>query len=406
MPILEAENFDRDLGLRDLLPKDALPKLQTALRTMLGENARVVDLSGAVLIGNNGDQGKRQRVPLHFELEPIGYLEANVAEEQLRPVAVLLELLLRSSARYHMASQLHIEAIRADYEKLQQKHEALKESEARYKALAENLEQRVQEQVKSIETAQRQLYQSEKMASVGQLAAGVAHEINNPIGFILSNLRTAQSYVEKIAAFGKRLSPTGDSAARWKQDGLDEIIEDFPDMLQESVDGANRVARIVADLKGFSNVDCAEEELADVNKIIESVCNVAAGQIKQHANVKLDLGSLPFTRCRPGHLGQVFLNILLNAAQAMAERPGNINIHTNLDAEQITIRVADQGMGITESDLSRVFDPFFTTREVGQGTGLGLTVSRDIIQTHGGRITAASQEGVGTTFTIVLPVKE
>ena len=308
-----------------------------------------------------------------------------------------------------MASALHLEAVHADYEQLQRKHEALKESEARYKALAENLEQRVQEQVRTIETAQRQLYQSEKLASVGQLAAGVAHEINNPIGFIMSNLGTAQLYVQRMADFGQQLHAEADVHAivtAWQECKMKAMLDDFSSLLQESAEGAGRVARIVADLKAFSNVDRETEEIVDLNSVVQAVCNVAAAQFRQQASISLDLGALPMLRCRPGHLGQVILNMLRNAAQAMSDRPGEISIATRARENEITVGIRDTGAGIPESDLPRIFEPFFTTREIGQGTGLGLTVSHDIVQAHGGRITVDSRVGVGTTFTIHLPARE
>lgn len=411
MRVIPKENFDGDLHLQDLLTGSELSSLRSAIEVILGEGARLTDEAGEVIfsIGTGDADRGRGRVPLRIELEPVGYIEANNSDERLRAAGALIEQILKSSARYHMASKLHLEAVHADYEKLQQKHEALRESEARYKALAENLEERVNEQVKTIETAQRSLYQSEKMASVGQLAAGMAHEINNPIGFISSNLSTAQSYVEKLSTFGQHLCASSDGSAlrsAWSQNKLDDDLQDFPSLLQESLDGANRIARIIADLKLFSNVDGGEEELTDINEIIRATCNVAAGQVKQHAQVILELGDLLLTRCRAGHLSQVFLNLLLNAAQAIDAGPGEIRIQTRQDGNEIIVQFVDSGAGISEPELTRIFDPFFTTRDVGQGTGLGLTVGRDIIHAHGGRIEVSSQLGVGTTFTIHLPVRE
>lgn len=409
MSVIKTQNFDRELGLHDLLVGIDLGKLTAIIGALLGENARLVDTAGEVIFGPRTADPSHKRAPLRIELEPMGYLEASDSAQRLQAAAALVEQLLRSSARYHMASALHVEAVHADYEKLQQKHNALRESEARYKALAENLEQRVKQQVKTIETAQRNLYQAEKMASVGQLAAGVAHEINNPIGFISSNLSTARSYVKKLLTFAEELANRDDVSvlkATWDNNNLNHVMEDFPNLLQESLDGAERIARIVADLKGFSNVDRAQEESTDINQVIQAVYNVSVGQVKPHAKVILELGQLPPTRCLSGHLGQVVLNMLLNAAQAIDGRAGEIRIQTSFNGSEIIIQIADTGCGIPDAELTRIFDPFFTTREVGQGTGLGLTVSRDIVRAHGGRIEVASQTGVGSTFTIYLPVRE
>ncbi|NIO39440.1 MAG: two-component sensor histidine kinase, partial [Burkholderiales bacterium] len=355
MSTLKTQNFDRELSLHDLLAGIDVDKLNAIMCALLGENTRLVDGAGEVIFGARNADPSRKRAPLRIELEPMGYLEASGSEQRLRAAAALVEQLLRSSARYHMASALHVEAVHADYEKLQQKHNALRESEARYKALAENLEQRVKEQVKTIETAQRNLYQAEKMASVGQLAAGVAHEINNPIGFISSNLSTAKSYVKKLQAFAEALangSDVSDLKAEWDNSNLNHIIDDFPNLLQESLDGAERIARIVADLKGFSSVDRAKDELTDVNQVIQAVHNVSVGQVKAHAKVVLELGRLPPTRCQPGHLGQVILNIVLNAAQAMDGRAGEIRIQTSFDKKDIIIQIADNGCGIPNTELT------------------------------------------------------
>lgn len=402
-----SRGYDSELSLRELLSGLSPDKLFAALTVMLGSPFRVVDANGDPVAGMGAPLGADvKRIALIHDLETVGFLEAHACDEaRFQAAASLLELLMQSGARYFMASEMHIEVVKADYEELQRKHAALIESEARYKALAENLEERVKEQVQTIASTQRQLYQAEKMASVGQLAAGVAHEINNPIGFIRSNLGTAQSYVQKINSVAGIMRERGDArlAEAWKAADLDFVLEDFMPLLQESVDGADRVARIVADLKGFSKVDQAEEEIVNLNDNIRSVCNVASGQISGRAELTLALGELPTLRCHAGHLNQVFLGMLLNAAQAM-QKPGTIRISSGVESGCICIRFSDTGSGISPDVLPRIFDPFFTTRDVGSGTGLGLTVSRDIIAAHGGRIEVASEVGAGTTFTIHLPL--
>ena len=395
------------MSLRELLSGVVPDKLSAALTVLLGAPARVVSGDGAWVMGNAPPAAENaRRVPLVHDLETVGYLETTAKDEaRVRAVTVILESFMRSGARYFMASEMHLEVVKADFEELQRKHDALAESEARYKALAENLEERVEEQVKTIEGTQRQLYQAEKMASVGQLAAGVAHEINNPIGFIRSNLSTAQSYVQKFNSVADlvRTLDNAQLAAAWKAADLDFVLEDFASLLQESVDGADRVARIVADLKNFSNVDRAEEEIVDLNDSIRSACNVATNQISSRADLELTLGELPPLRCNAGHLSQVFLNLLLNAAKAMKQR-GEIHVRSGVEEGQIVLRFSDTGCGMPPEILPRIFDPFFTTSDVGSGTGLGLTVSRDIVAAHGGRIEVASEVGAGTTFTIYLPI--
>ena len=406
---IRTRGYDSALSLRELLSGVVPDKLSAALTVLLGASARVVSGDGDWVMGNTPPlSGNARRVPLNHDLEAVGYLETAAKDEaRVRAVTVILESFMRSGARYFMASEMHIEVVKPDYEELQRRHAALAESEARYKALAENLEERVEEQVNTIESAQRQLYQAEKLASVGQLAAGVAHEINNPIGFIRSNLVTAQSYVKKFQSVAGQVKSSGNAALvdAWQAADLDFALEDFPSLLQESVDGADRVTRIVSDLKNFSNVDRAEEEIADLNESIRSACNVAANQINSRADLKLTLGELPPLRCNAGHLSQVFLNLLLNAAKAMKQR-GEIHVQSGVEHGQIVMRFSDTGCGIPPEVLPRIFDPFFTTSDVGSGTGLGLTVSRDIITAHGGSIEVDSQVGTGTIFTIHLPLNK
>ena len=404
---IRARGYDSALSLRELLSGISPARLSAALAILLGGQVRVVSADSAWVMGDTPPLAENaRRLPLVHDLETTGYLEIVAADEaRARAAANLLELLMQSGARYFMVSEMHVEVVKADYEELQRRHVALMASEARYRALAENLEERVREQVDTIESARRQLYQAEKLASVGQLAAGVAHEINNPIGFIRSNLSTAQSYIQKFRSVAEQVKSSGNAAltGAWQAANMDFVLEDFPSLLHESMDGVDRVARIVTDLKGFSNVDQAEEEIVDLNDCIRSACNVAAHQVNSRADLKLTLGELPPLRCKAGHLSQVFLNLLLNAVQAMEKR-GEIRIRSGVENGRIVIRFSDTGCGIPPEILPRIFDPFFTTQDVGSGTGLGLTVSRDIITAHSGDIEVDSKLNVGTTFTIHLPL--
>lgn len=399
--------FDGEISIQDLLKGLDQKKLYTSLRHLLGTSVTLISNQDEVVLGASTVDHKRRPLTLCGEIEPIASLCAAQPETaQLDACACLLELLLCNAKQYYMVSALHIEAVHDDYQCLLKKHNALVESETRYKALAENLEMRVAEQVETIENSQRQLYQAEKMASVGQLAAGVAHEINNPVGFITSNLTTAQSYLKKLLSFAQTLNAATqypELQTAWAEADLSFVVQDFDALLRECLDGAERIARIVADLKGFSNVDQPQEALADVNDCIRQACNIAASSLKGHATITLELGILPPLLCHPGHVSQVCLNMLLNAGNAMTSQ-GEIKIQTSVQGQEIKICISDNGSGIEESVLPRIFDPFFTTREVGQGTGLGLSVSHDIVRTHGGRIEVASKRGVGTTFTIFLPI--
>lgn len=401
---LPVPSFDREMGFAELLADIPRERLQKALVLLLGGAFRLVDAAGNVLIGASNASEQARRMPVVLELEPVGYLECVSADEsRMQSAVALLELLLRGAARYKMASGLHIESVQADYETLKRKHAALEESEARFKTLSEQLEVRVQEQVRALEESSRQLYQAEKMASVGRLAAGVAHEINNPIGFVRSNLSTAQAYLEKFASLDEAISSGQPLAQRWKELNMGFVLEDFDDLLKESISGIDRVARIVADLKGFSNVDRGEEEMADLNESLRQACQAIAGQLPQGVKVVQELGDIPRVLCLPGYLNQAFLNILENAVHAVAAG-GEIKVKTAHEGDEIVIAISDNGRGMFEDVLQQAFEPFFTTRDVGQGTGLGLTVVRDIVRVHGGEVFIESQPDAGTTVTIRLPV--
>ena len=338
------------------------------------------------------------------ELLPASVLAAAGAAlvERLRAAAAVLRQLLLARSRYLMAGSLHSEAVDADYAALQAKHALLLDSEARYRELSAQLEQRVAEQVKLIDERQLQLYQAEKLASVGQLAAGVAHEINNPIGFVRSNLSTFSDYLETFRSLKTRLA---EGEAAWSALDLDFTLADGAELIADSIAGIDRVARIVRDLKGFSNIDGATEEFVDLNHNLEQVVAVLAGQLPEGVVLRFAGGKLPPLLCLPAHLNQVFLNVIRNAVQATVDagHPGEVLITSRATATGIEVAVRDGGVGLTPEVAARAFEPFYTTRIVGQGTGLGLTVARDIVQAHEGHIALASVPGRGTVVTIHLP---
>jgi len=259
-----------------------------------------------------------------------------------------------------------------------------------------------------------QLLQQEKMASIGQLAAGVAHEINNPMGFISSNLGTMEKYLQRIAGF---LELQSAGVAEFAPDQLKEeltrarsqfkvdfVLKDAANLLTESKDGAERVRHIVQNLKSFSRVDDAQETYVDLNECLESTITIAWNELKYKTTLTRDYGDLPQVKCLPQQLNQVFLNILVNAAHAI-EKQGEVKVTTRAAGDRVTVAIADSGCGIPEEIRNRIFEPFFTTKEVGQGTGLGLSISYDIIKKHGGTIEVESEPGRGTTFIVALPVE-
>lgn len=252
--------------------------------------------------------------------------------------------------------------------------------------------------------AQNQLLQSEKMASIGQLAAGVAHEINNPIGFINSNLGTLQRYVDDLLRLVDAYDGDVDDGRKVaKEIDLAFLRQDIVSLVGESRDGVMRVKRIVQDLREFSHVDEAEWQWTAINKGLESTLNVVWNEVKYKAEVVKEYGDLPEVYCLPHQLNQVFMNLLVNAAQAIEGR-GVITLRTRQEGEGVQIEVADTGKGIPAEILPRIFDPFFTTKPVGKGTGLGLSLAYGIVEKHKGRIEVESEEGKGATFRVWLPL--
>ncbi len=266
--------------------------------------------------------------------------------------------------------------------------------------------------------AQVQLIQSEKLASIGQLAAGMAHEINNPIGYVQSNLSSLEKYVqdllEMLKAYESAEAAMGDSGndtrtqLRARKDALDvEFLKtDIPNLISESRQGIQRVKKIVQDLKDFSRIDHAVEWVhADLHKCLESTVNIVYNELKYKADIVKEYGALPEVECLASQLNQVFVNLLMNAAHAIEGPRGTITIRTGVEGDDAWVEVSDTGQGIAAENLGRIFEPFFTTKPVGKGTGLGLSLSYGIVQRHGGRIDVSSEVGVGTTFRVVVPLQ-
>jgi two-component system NtrC family sensor kinase len=266
---------------------------------------------------------------------------------------------------------------------------------------------------RELKATQTTIVHQEKMASIGQLAAGVAHEINNPMGFISCNLGTLGKYQAKLGEFARILTETVESTHN--EDALrilgesrkalkiDFVMEDGTELIKESLEGAERVRTIVQNLKSFSRVDESECKSADINECLESTINIVWNELKYKANLVRELGDIPMTRCYPQQINQVFMNLLVNASQAI-EKQGEIKVKTWHDHASIYASVSDTGCGIPESVRTRIFEPFFTTKEVGKGTGLGLSITYDIIKKHKGDIHVESEPGNGTTLTIRLPI--
>jgi two-component system NtrC family sensor kinase len=305
-------------------------------------------------------------------------------------------------------------------EEIQNLNEQLLATSAKIEAQNDELKSTL----KRLEETQMHMIQSEKMASIGQLAAGVAHEINNPTGFVSSNLKTLLDYQQDIAeligkyhVFAEKLKNNGNldalsgeireniEAIKTFEDDIDlqYIMEDVTDLIGDCREGTDRIKKIVLDLKDFAHPGEDKIQNLDINNGLESTLNVVNNEIKYKARVQKDFGDIPAIKGYPQQLNQVFMNILVNAAQAI-EKKGEIAIRTSQVDDQVEVKISDTGSGIPEENLQKIFDPFFTTKDVGKGTGLGMNIAYNIIKKHHGTIAVDSQAGKGTTFTIRLPV--
>jgi two-component system, NtrC family, sensor kinase len=258
----------------------------------------------------------------------------------------------------------------------------------------------LQRHAADLAAAQAQLLHSERMATVGQLSAGIAHEINNPIAFVSSNLRSLERYCETLRRLAPQLQPSlrGDDAGEFEF-----IVRDLPALIAESLEGTRRVTDIVQGLRQFSRMDQGALGDTDVHESLEAALRIARNEIAQTCELVRDYGELPHIRAYAGQLGQVFVNLIVNATQAI-DGHGQITLTTRHEHGTVTITIADTGHGIAPEHLPRLFTPFFTTKDVGKGTGLGLSTCYAIVREHGGHIDVTSAPGQGSAFTVVLPV--
>jgi two-component system NtrC family sensor kinase len=275
----------------------------------------------------------------------------------------------------------------------------------------------------NVRNTQPKLIQQEKLASIGQLAAGIAHELNNPVGFISSNFTSLKSYIGIVKEYitklerslvhgggGKSDAKTNPSVLSFKKESkVDYVLSDIENLVAESMEGVSRIIEIVSSLRNFSRIDHEGKiEQYDMNEALESTLTVARNEIKYVAEVEKDLEAVPLIECIGSEINQVLLNIIVNASQAIESQAGSdkglIRIRTYYDKDYIYCEIEDNGPGIPKSVISRVFDPFFTTKEAGEGIGLGLNISYDIVvNKHGGDLLVKSEPAKGATFTIKLP---
>jgi len=274
----------------------------------------------------------------------------------------------------------------------------------------------LEETLEDLKASQNQLIQTEKMASLGVLAAGIAHEINNPIGYITSNFNSLQEGLQYIQSFISDMQPSieEDTDAEaikktWhrllEKYDLVYLLADFIELSKETSEGLTRVKQIVSDLRAFAREDNAEKSKIDINNILRGSINILENQTKYHANIVTKLNDLPMIMGYSGKLSQVFTNLISNANQAVDDN-GSIHIFTEAAEDGIRISVQDNGHGISEENMNNLFTPFFTTKPIGEGTGLGLSISHGIIEEHGGEILVSSKIDVGTIFTVLIPLSQ
>ena len=367
---------------------------------------------------NSAVAGREIRLPLSLEGERVGHLLVRGREDDpaLDAIAGILRsaisVVAHNNLKRMMTAEMHTSLVTRTYDELLAKNLELSASEARYRELARNLEVKVRERTDELGRALARLLQQEKLASVGQLAAGVAHEINNPIGFINSNLATLRKYVGRLmemldwyqqqTASSDRL--TDSAALKARELKLETVKGDVWDLLDQSLAGAERVRKIVADLKGVSHVDEADGETFNLRLEVERTLSVMKAQLPADATVQCDLVDTPPLAGNGALFCQALVNMIQNAVQAV---PSGLvlKLRSFCSPEKVTFSVADNGSGVPEELRSRIFDPFFTTRDVGAGTGMGLAIVYDIVKNCGGSISVGDAPGAGALFTMEFPIR-
>lgn len=325
-----------------------------------------------------------------------------------------IKVILRNSARDYLVTELHKTVVQTSYHELLETNSRLSASEKKYRELSEDLERKVEERTETLKKVSTRMLQQEKMASVGQLAAGMAHEINNPLGFIISNLQSLSDYTDRLKKTFKSCRQHAEKLREQNRvldksrtlpngDELDILWQDINDTINESIQGARRIHEVVVNLKDFSHVDEINVGQLDINAELDKTLNVLSNEINSRsAEIIKRYGTIPVMNGNPGLLCQAFLNIFVNA---LSSRENNILIKITTEQNQgdIIISIQDNGKGIPPDIQNRIFDPFFTTRDVGQGTGMGLTVANDIVISHGGTLSVKSEMGKGSNLIITLP---
>lgn len=459
---IEVETFDREYPIEELLPQSMLETIGTGSTAILPsqwailtdkgnvhfhvgtwneiksnqltENV-IINSSESETIVNETASGLIMFFPITYELELKGYLAAcdpGRSREDLMEIGHsgvhLFKQLIQLKHQTMLTSSLHGLVVEESYAELKEKAHQLSLSEEKYRKLSANLEIEVQKKTDDIRKAHAHLMRHEKMAAIGQLSAGMAHEINNPLGFILSNLTTLKSYTDDfntlIRHYQHLVTLCNEQTVRGRLPSIstqcevikdieasldpDFLLNDIPALVEESSAGAERIQKIVRDLKAVARPGETQQELINIHESIEAVLTIVQNRISPKIEIRRVFGPVPLLYGYPQEISQIWLNLILNALDALdaLKNHGTLSITTQAARDEVVVSIRDTGTGIAQEDLSRIFDPFFTTKEVGKGTGLGLHLVYQLITKHGGRIELESQIDNGCTVTVHFPVSK
>lgn len=380
--------------------------------------AKIADSSSVLLAARGMESSFVVSRTISVEGEPAGTVSLYAAEPGagLEGIADMLHAalhtIIKSAMKRMLTSEAHTTIVNQSYEDLLETNRKLVVSERQYRELAATLEIKVRERTDELNHAYAAMLQKEKLAAIGSLAAGMAHEINNPIGFVLSNLRTFVKYAAKLKEMLEfyRLicepvvpeAVATQAETRWRELKIGFVFTDIDDLVQQSLDGAERVQKLVADMKGFSHVDESGPVLTDINLELEQTVSILGHEIRQGTTIERNLGNVPKVRLNPALLSQSFLQIIQNALQLTTPHL-KIELVTRRQDENVIITIADNGPGIAPEIRDRIFEPFFTTKDVGKGTGMGLSLARQAVESCGGTIAITCPENGGTICMISLP---
>lgn len=399
-------SFHLPRNLADLVQRLDPEALLQLLSRLAGGPVALLDVDGLPVAGD--PEAGWLRVPLLVQQETLGILAAGVpGEEVLEDAVALAQLMLTQAQGILIMSDLHLQYTDQNYRALEQRHQALQESERRYRELSVSLERRVAEQVEALRKAEERLQDSRRLAAVGQLAAGISHEVNNPLAFIQGNLGSGRHYLAQLETFRDALRAESADAPlprAWAENNLDYALEDLTSLIDECEEGVRRITAIIGGMKSMTDAGHVGAERLSLASITSLAVDRMQTETGWTGRVELELSRDLQVDARKNLLVQALSNVLVNAAQSMPVDSGLMRIGAAVEeGGRVAWICEDTGEGMQQITLERAFEPFFTTREVGSGVGLGLTVTREIVMAHSGEVRLLSEQGRGTTVHILLP---